>query len=102
LGEKTCWHFAEFLGEKEAGKVVIVGNPRIDIVTGIGKYAYRKEIEDIQKRYGRFIIFNSFFALANGIRPIDSQLKRLKRMKKISPKRCYNTGMILQASKKTL
>jgi len=65
-GKRHAGILENFLGEKEAGKVVIAGNPRIDIVRGIGKYAYKKEIDDIQKRYGRFIIFNSFLPLQMG------------------------------------
>lgn len=72
----------EFLGENESDKVVLAGNPRVDLLGEVLKYAYKEEIADIKKRCGNFIIFNSFFALANGIRPIESQLKRLKKMKK--------------------
>jgi len=72
----------EFLGENESDKVVLAGNPRVDLLGEVLKYAYKEEIADIKKRCGNFIIFNSFFALANGIRPIESQLRRLKKMKK--------------------
>jgi surface carbohydrate biosynthesis protein len=70
-----------FLGPNEGKKVVIVGNPRIDLLSGIGVHIYHKQIDCINKNYGNFILFNSFFALANGIKSIDELVDRLKRLK---------------------
>lgn len=72
----------EFIGENSSDKVILAGNPRVDLLGDIIKYVYHKEIYNIKKSCGNFVIFNSFFALANGIRPIESQLRRLKKMKK--------------------
>lgn len=82
-GERQANILKNFLiDRKEDKKVIIAGNPRIDLLSEIGRNIYKNEIKYINNHYGKFILFNSFFALANGIKPIESQLKRLKRMKK--------------------
>jgi surface carbohydrate biosynthesis protein len=82
-GQRQANILKNFLKDKnEIDKVMIVGNPRVDVLRGPGPYIYSDEIEKIKNRYKNFVLFNSFFALANGIRPFDLQLKRLKKMKK--------------------
>ena len=82
-GDRQANILKNFLKNKNEGKkVIIAGNPRIDILRGIGKSIYKKEVEYIKSKYNNFILFNSFFALANGIKPFDLQVKRLKKMKK--------------------
>ncbi|WP_028844694.1 surface carbohydrate biosynthesis protein [Thermodesulfovibrio thiophilus] len=80
-GQRHVKILKDFLGPKDEEKVILAGNPRIDLLSRIGEYTYTKEIELIKRKYNKFILFNSFFALANGIRPIESQIKRLKKMK---------------------
>ncbi len=81
-GERQANILKNFIGPQTNSKVIIAGNPRIDILRGIGKSMYKKEIGYIKNKYNNFILFNSFFALANGIKPFDLQVKRLKKMKK--------------------
>jgi len=51
------------------------------LLSNIGAHVYHKQIDYINKNYGDFILFNSFFALANGIKSIDELINRLKRLK---------------------
>jgi surface carbohydrate biosynthesis protein len=81
-GERQANILKNFIVPKDDINIILAGNPRIDILKGVGKSIYSKEIELIQNKFNKYILFNSFFALANGIKPFDLQVKRLKKMKK--------------------
>ena len=53
--------------QEMAEKIVITGNPRIDLLSSWGQRSIRAETELIRKKYGPYVLFNSNFAWVNSI-----------------------------------
>ncbi len=47
------------------GKVIVTGNPRVDITSAHGREQYRAEAQEIRDREGPFVLINTNFAVIN-------------------------------------
>jgi surface carbohydrate biosynthesis protein len=53
------------VGERLADRVKITGNPRFDLLRPEFRKLYAHAVEELNKKYGRFILINTSFSFAN-------------------------------------
>ncbi len=56
-------------------RIEVTGNPRIDVMRPALRGYFREQIEDLQRRFGRFALLNSNFAIANHFIPDQTRFK---------------------------
>ena len=65
FGEKTAELLIEHLVYSDKINFIITGDPRFDLLKPQFSTFYEKDVKQISKRYGEFIIVNTSFALGN-------------------------------------
>lgn len=61
-----------------AGRIFNVGNPRFDVLKPAYRALFKKEVEQLRRRYGRFVLVNSNFSRFNHFRGETNVLETLR------------------------